>query len=148
MFLSLLSMLGGGVLRLLPELLSYLNRRQDNQHELNMLSHQVELEKLRQTGVAQMADIQQAIQLIQAHKEALSGQMQRTGFVVVDALNFLVRPIFAYWSLALYSVFKLSALSAQWPNIAAVYSADDFALLSGICSFYFVGRVFDKAALK
>ena len=145
MLMSLLSMLGGGLLRLLPEVLSFLNRKQDNQHELNMMSQQLELEKLRQVGVKQEGDINQVLALLDAQKQALTGQMQKTGFFFVDALNFLVRPVYAYWSLLLYSIFKLSTLKAAWPNIQAIYTPEDFALLSGIASFYFVGRVFDKS---
>jgi hypothetical protein len=143
--ISALSMLFGGLLRALPELMHYMNRKADDSHELAMMDKQMEMARLNKDAAHEAMDSQQILALLDAQKYALEGQFQKTGFRLVDALNFLVRPIFAYWSLALYTVFKLSELRAAWPNVGAVYTEADFALLGGIASFYFVGRSFDKA---
>ena len=155
MLLTLLSMLGGGLMRLLPELLSFLNKKTDNAHELAMLDRQFELEKTR--ADARMAELQvtgdytQALALLDTQKEALRGQMQRTGIKIVDALNFLVRPLTTYYMLILYGMFKVALFTVTvksgipvFDTIIRIYDAEDRAILSGILSFWFVGRVFEK----
>lgn len=155
MLLSILSALGGGLLRLLPEILGFLHKKEDNAHELAMLDKQFQLEQLRTDGrlreIETQGNFDQVIALLEAQKTALQGQMQKTGIRIVDALNFLVRPVVTYVLLTLYVLHKLGGaviLYASGTSLSAVfvqiYSPDDFALLSGILAFWFVGRVFDK----
>jgi hypothetical protein len=154
MLMTLLSMLGGGLMRLLPEVVALFNKRTDYGHELAMLDKQVQLENvraannLRQTEV--QGDINQALAVLQAQQSALTGQMQKVGVAWVDALNFLVRPLVTYYFLAFYGLVKAAtvvvALRAldPWTAIIQCWGADDRAVLSGILAFWFVGRVFDK----
>lgn len=155
MLLSILSALGGGLLRLLPEILGFLHKREDNAHELAMLDKQVQLEQLRTEGKLREIETQgsfdQVIALLEAQKTALQGQMQKTGIRIVDVLNFLVRPIVTYNLLALYMLHKIAGaviLYASGTPLSSVfvqiYTAEDMAMLWGILSFWFVGRVFDK----
>ena len=155
MILSLISMLGGGLMRLLPELIGFMNKKTDNSHELAMLQAQVELEKTkgdqqRQT-IGVQSDADQIIALLNAQKDALAGQMQKTGISFVDALNFLVRPVTTYYILFLYGAAKVAMLVVAyhggmdiWKAISSAYDAEDRAILSGILSFWYTGRVFDK----
>lgn len=154
MILTLLSMFGGGFMRLLPELIGLWNKKTDNDHELAMLAKQFDLEQTRtaakQAEIAQQGDIDQTLALLASQKEALAGQMQITGIKWVDALNTLVRPLTTYYFLALYGMAKIamfgiaSADKDVWHAIIQVYTPDDLAMLSGILAFWFVGRVFDK----
>jgi hypothetical protein len=154
MLTSLLSLLGGGLMRCLPELIGFFNKKADNAHELAMLEKQIELEKLsaadKLAASAQQGAMEQAIAAMTAQGEALKGQMQLTGIRFVDALNMLVRPITTYYFLAMFGIYKASLLMAavqqtsMWQAIISVYTADDAAMLSGILSFWFVGRVFEK----
>lgn len=154
MIATLLSMLGGGFMRLLPELVGLWNKITDNKHELNMLDRQIELEKTRGAEQRQtiqvQGDIDQAVALLGAQQAALTGQMQKTGFWFVDALNFLVRPITTYFFLCMYGAVKLSTMmialnsADSWHAILQTWNEDDGAILSGILAFYFVGRSFDK----
>jgi hypothetical protein len=155
MLLSILSALGGGLLRLLPEILNLLHKKEDNTHELKMLDKQFQLEQLRSDNKVREIEVQgnfdQVIALLEAQKTALQGQMQKTGVRIVDALNFLVRPVVTYVLLSLYVLHKLGGavmLYATGSSLSSVfvqiYSPDDFALLSGVLAFWFVGRVFDK----
>lgn len=155
MLASLLSLLGGGLMRLLPELVSLWNKKTDNAHELAMLDRQFELEKQRSADDRARAEIYARSALETGYLEtqavALEGQMQRTGIRKVDILNFLVRPIVTYYLLVMYGLFKLGNFAValqhgagKWEAILQVYTPEDFNLLSGVIAFWFVGRVFDK----
>jgi hypothetical protein len=157
MILSLLSMLGGGLLRLLPELLGFLNKKTDNAHELAMLDKQFQLEQFRSSAHMQeiqvQGDISTAMAMLDAQKEALKGQMQIVGIGWVDALNFLVRPLTTYYMLILYGTAKAAlfivAVQANhdiWNSVLQIYTESDRAMLYGILSFWYTGRVFDKKA--
>lgn len=155
MLISLLSMLGGGFMRLLPELLVFLNKKTDNAHELAMLDKQFELEKTRaQSRMDELhvsGDYSQALAFLDTQKEALKGQMQITGVKFIDALNFSVRPITTYYVLFLYGLAKVATFVTiqntgmnGWDALIHIYDSEDRAILSGILAFWFVGRVFDK----
>lgn len=155
MILSLITMLGGGLMRLLPELIGFLNKKTDNSHELAMLDKQFQLETTRAGArmdeIRYQGDAAEVLALLDAQKSALTGQMQKVGIWWVDALNFLVRPLTAYYMLALYGIAKVALFVTAWQTggnvwaaVLQVYDAEDRALLTGILSFYFVGRVIDK----
>lgn len=155
MLTTLLSLFGGGIMRALPELIGLWNKKTDNAHELAMLDKQIQLENTRAAArmdeIATQGDIDQVLKLLDAQKSALEGQMQKTGIKVVDALNFLVRPIATYYFLILYGLAKIAmfVLAIQagisgWEAILKLYDAGDRDILAGILAFWFVGRVFDK----
>jgi hypothetical protein len=157
MILSLLTALGGGVLRLMPEIFAFLNRKQDNAHELALMSHQIELARLQgdiaHEATVTQGEIDMALKSLDATASALQGQMQKTGFWFVDAMNFLVRPFTTYVLLAMYVAHKLGGAVILYgtnnslaATFVSIYTPEDFALLSGILSFWFVGRCFDKKA--
>jgi hypothetical protein len=162
---TLWGLLGGGIMRLLPELMAFFNKKTDNGHELAMMDKQIELENLRassnrQTLVDQGEQERATIEVkgneesilayLDAQKEALKGQMQITGNKWADALNFLVRPVVTYYFVLLYGFIKLAMIviafhqADQWQAVIGVWSSDDAGILSGILGFWFVGRVFDK----
>ncbi len=155
MLMSLLSMLGGGLMRLMPEVFAFANKSKDYAHELAMLEKQSELEKTRAAmkmeEVRFTAESEQALAIYDARKSALEGQMQKTGMRVVDAMNFLVRPVTTYYFLLIYGLAKLamfclavnSGLSG-WEAILRLYDEDDRSILAGILAFWFVGRVVEK----
>ncbi len=155
MILTLLSMLGGGLMRLLPEVISFMNKKTDNKHELDMMDKQLELQRSKSAddrATMQVAgDIATTIALMDAQKEALKSQMQLTNVWWVDALNFLVRPLTTYYFLLLYGASKIAMFVTAiygdvtgWEAILKIYDPEDRAILSAILSFWFVGRVIDK----
>lgn len=154
MILSLLSMLGGGLLRMLPELIGFFNKKTDNAHELAMLDRQFHLESTRAAArsheIQIQGDIDQTIALLDAQKTALQSQMQKVGIRWVDAINFAVRPLTTYYFLLFYGAVKVATLAVAlrmadpWVAIIQCWTPDDAAILSGILAFWFVGRVFDK----
>lgn len=154
MLMTILSMLSGGFLRALPELLGFLNKKTDNAHELAMLDRQFNLEQTRSAARVHEAEVQggieQAIALLNAQGAAVKSQMQKTGIRWVDALNFLVRPLTTYYFLICYGIVKTAMIviavraTDPWVAIIQCWSEQDAATLGGILSFWFVGRVFDK----
>lgn len=154
MLMTILSMLSGGFLRALPELLGFLNKKTDNAHELAMLDRQFQLEQTRASArvheVQVQGDIDQTIALLNAQSAAIKSQMQKTGIRWVDALNFLVRPLTTYYFLICYGIVKTAMIVIAvravdpWVAIIQCWSEQDAATLGGILSFWFVGRVFDK----
>lgn len=155
MLTALLSLLGGGMMRALPELIGLWNKKTDNAHELAMLDKQAELEKTRSDArmdeITTQGNVDEVLKLLDAQKSALEGQMQKTGIKVVDALNFLVRPLTTYYFLILYGLAKIAmfVLAMQagiggWEAILKLYDGSDRDILAGILGFWFLGRVFDK----
>ena len=95
-------------------------------------------------------DISQAVAMMTAQTEALRGQMQVVGVWWVDAANFLVRPLTTYYFLLFYGIVKMATIvvamraADPWVSIIQCWTDEDAAILAGILSFWFVGRVFDK----
>jgi len=163
--ITILSALGGGLMRIVPEALNFLNKRTDNSHELAMMDKQVALEQQRGKSrtdelaavhLATMSEtelkgsIDQTLGILSLQGEALRGQMQMTGNRIVDGLNFLVRPLTTYYFLGCYGMYKSAMLYAafqqadMWAAILQSYDGDDRAILSAILGFWFVGRSIEK----
>lgn len=156
MFMSLVSLLGGGLMRLLPEVFSFMNKASDNAHELAMIDKQIALEQAKSVAKQQEIAAQGAADLsvadVNALSEALKGQMQLTNMWLVDALNFLVRPATTYYLLAMYGLAKIAMYQVAlqhgvtgWDAILKVYDDEDRAILTGILGFWFVNRTIAKA---
>ncbi len=175
MILSLIGMLGGGAMRMLPEIMAFFNKKTDNDHELALLDRQVALEQtkaagqleiVKQQGVDALAQIganadrdaanssaTDALAMLDMQKAAMQAQMQKTGITWVDALNFLVRPLTTYYLLVLYGISKVALFMVAWHvnqdlwgAVLKIYDQEDRAMLSGILAFWYTGRVFDKKA--
>ncbi len=173
MLSTLISLLGGGLLRALPEIVNFFHKKEDNAHELAMLDKQIQLEQLqaqaKQQQIAAQGLVDQNLEQIKTAHDALQAQFQMLGDKfqtignrwvdginaltrsAVDVLNMLVRPATTYYFLAMFGAYKAALLKIAlgntdvWHAILQVYTPDDAAMLSGILSFWFVGRVFDKA---
>jgi len=162
---SLWGLMGGGLMRLLPELVSLWNKKTDNGHELEMMKLQLEMQRskagddrqtLRDQGeqdrltIGAKSDAETTLALLDAQKAALESQMKPLGIWWVDALNFLVRPLTTYYFLGMYGLVKLATImiairtTDPWSSIIKCWTLEDAAILSGILGFWFVGRVFDK----
>lgn len=86
MLLTLLSMLGGGALRLLPEVFGLLNKKADNEHELSMLDKQIALQNLENEGKKAVADAQAQAAESVADTQAASADHQADAAALQDAL--------------------------------------------------------------
>jgi hypothetical protein len=159
--------LGGGLLRLLPELISAWTNRQHKENAVELAkieadSSRAELEnklEIAKLGAANIeAEGKAAIDRAQAEAMVLAqtAQAQLTGVKWADALNLSVRPVCTYLMLALYVIFKLivirdAVIQAAGPSAATVTSLsrlvwddDDAAIFSAILTFWFVDSAIAK----
>lgn len=152
---TLLGGLLGGAFRLAPEILKWLDRNGERSHELSMQDKALEFEKLR--GAQRMgeiganADAAWNTGAIEALRDAVRGQGEKTGVAWADALSSSVRPVITYWFMALYCVAKTAAFvaavtaGAGWgAAILHAWTEADQALWAGVLNFWFLGRVFDR----
>ena len=113
---TLLGGLLGGAFRLAPEILKWMDRNGERGHELAMQDKALEFEKLR--GASRMAEIGASADAawntgaIDALKDAIRTQGEKTGVNWVDALSTSVRPVITYWFMALYCSAKVAAFAA------------------------------------
>jgi hypothetical protein len=153
---TLLGGLLGGVFRLAPEILKWMDRNGERGHELAMQDKALEFEKIR--GAQRMAEIGASADAawntgaIDALREAVRSQGQKTGVWWADALSASVRPVITYWFMALYCAAKTAAFvaaltaGAGWGvAILHTWTEADQALWAGVLNFWFLGRVFDRA---
>ena len=152
---TLLGGLLGGAFRLAPEILKWLDRNGERSHELSMQDKALEFEKLR--GAQRMGEIGASADAawntgaIEALRDAVRGQGEKTGVAWADALSSSVRPVITYWFMALYCAAKTAAFEAAvtagagWgAAILHAWTEADQALWAGVLNFWFLGRVFDR----
>ena len=152
---TLLGGLLGGAFRLAPEILKWLDRNGERSHELSMQDKALEFEKLR--GAQRMGEIGASADAawntgaIEALRDAVRTQGEKTDVAWADALSSSVRPVITYWFMALYCAAKTATVAAAvtggagW-GVAILYAwtEADQALWAGVLNFWFLGRVFDR----
>lgn len=150
--LELLSLLGGGVFRLLPEVIGFFNKKADADHEYKMTQLQLEIDKGRASQALDLAhinnDAAQSQADLQALSEALKGQSTPTGIKWIDGLSSSVRPVLTYWwCLGLYTASKAILAYLAWKagtdlaGMAKVILTEfDYNIVASMISFWFVDR--------
>ncbi|MVF24195.1 hypothetical protein EVC37_21675 [Methylocaldum sp. BRCS4] len=136
--------------------MEWLDRKGERGHELAMQDRLLAFEKLR--GAQRMTELGAAGEAawnsgaVEALREAVAAQGQRSGVRWADALSSSVRPVITYWFMALYCAAKTAAFvgavdaGVEWiPAIQAAWTDADQALWAGVLNFWFLGRVFDRA---
>lgn len=151
----------GGMFRLAPEVLKWLDRKNERAHELAMFDRQCDLEKAR--GDQKLAEIgaqrDAAIDsgAMEAFKAAIEQQtsMTKAAGGWVASLSASVRPVMTYYILALYGAAKTASLILAYQmnqNMAEVlvkaWGPDDMALLSGVINFWILDRTLAKRGLS
>ena len=135
MFSALFSFLGGSVFRMIwGEISSFVNKRQDHEHELTAMRLQAELDdkahqrtmdnlRLQNELGVKMVEVQRDAVVQQAEADAFTEAMKTafkpTGIAFVDAWNGVIRPcaatiVLVLWSLKLYGQgFKMEAYDME-----------------------------------
>jgi len=157
---GLLGSIFGGLFRLAPEVLKWLDRKNERQHELNMFSRQCELETLRgQQKLAEIGANREAavdVGVMDAFNSAIQQQaeMVKSAGSWVASLSASVRPVITYWVLFIWSFihvwFAYNAWLAGAPPaevFKTMMTADFSALLAGTINYWFLDRTLAKRGL-
>jgi hypothetical protein len=150
---TLLSGVFGGLLRLAPEAMKIFDRKNEREHELNMLKLENELAKTRSEAEIRQGDQQVNIKEFEAIAAAMEEQTKTSvaaGWLIA-AINALVRPITTYLFLGCYFLVKIALyqmalqVNADWQTVVvSLWTKDDISIFFMIISFWFVGRVYER----
>lgn len=159
---ALAGALGGGVLRLLPELLGIWRNSHDSGNALELaridleksraqLDNAVELAKWRHGESEASAQERLELTRAQAQLAAQRAQGERSGIRYIDALNLSVRPLVTFWLLFFYTMYKVivvyDALRQSIPvaSLAPVLRTDsDVEIFSGVITFWFLDQTLTR----
>ena len=157
---GLLGSIFGGVFRLAPEVLKWLDKKNEREHELAMFKNQCELEaqrgqqKLAEIGAQREAAVD--VGVMDAFNSAIQQQaeMVKAAGGWVASMSASVRPVVTYWVLLIYTFihiwFSYNAWVAGSPPIEifkTMMTPDFSALLSGTINYWFLDRTLAKRGL-
>lgn len=149
---TLLGTLFGGAFRLAPEVLKWMDRKNERAHEALMADKSAALEQAKAASAQRLAETNAAATIsaeeIHALIEATKAQAQMTGIKLVDGLNSLVRPVLAVqWLILLWPavvvagiVLAVQAGTDPITAIKAAWGVEEKAMASSIASFWLVDR--------
>lgn len=164
----MLEVLGGGVLgsligglfRLAPELLKFLDRKNERLHELKMFEQQCQLEQMRGSQKLQeigaVHNMAVDVGVLDAFKSAVEQQteMAKAAGGWVASLSASVRPVVTYWILGIWSFVHLWF---AWMGYRVgmdptgvfnlIMSADFAALVAGTLNYWFLDRTLKQRGL-
>ena len=150
---GLLGSIFGGLFRLAPEILKFLDKKNERLHELNMFRLQTDLEKMRGEFRVEEKYVDYSVQQLDTIKAAFEEQSEtaKAAGWFVAAVSALVRPGITWALFGMYATVKAAALAlafqtgADWKEVVtACWDANDFALLMMVLTFWFVGRSIEK----
>ena len=157
---TLIGSLLGGVFRMIPEFLKWLDRKDERKHELAMFDNQLKADTLKLEAGQKLAELEAnksiGIAEIQGLIAGVQAQAVKTGVKFVDGMSALMRPLITFWwVIVLYTV----AIGAQFilllqagiPGVEAVvrlWGVEEKALVSSIVGFWFVDRSLRKSGMK
>lgn len=157
---GVLGALLGGLFRLAPEILKFLDRKNERAHELGMFDRQCQLEAQRGAQRLQEIGAQHAMAVDTGVLDALKGAIEQQAEMVkaaggwVASLSASVRPVVTYWILAVWSFAHLWFAFTAWINgmspaevFKLVMSADFAALVSGTLNYWFLDRTLKQRGL-
>jgi len=157
---GILGSIFGGVFRLAPEVLKWMDKKNEREHELNMFKFQCDLEaqrgaqKLAEIGAQREAAID--VGVMDAFNNAITQQaeMVKAAGGWVASLSASVRPVVTYWVLFVWSFihvwFAWNAWLAGAPatEVFKTMMTPDFsALLSGTINYWFLDRTLSKRGI-
>jgi hypothetical protein len=151
---TLLGGVFGGLLRLAPEVFKLIDRKAERAHELSLLQAEMAFAQVKGEIAMRQADVQLQTAELDAMGAAIreqSATAQAAGSFVA-AISALVRPTVTYLFLALYAGVKLASYliaieqGGNWQQVlVSMWGKDDLAVFNMILSFWFVGRVYERA---
>jgi hypothetical protein len=150
----------GGLFRMAPEVLKFLDKKNERQHELLMFTRQCELETLRgQQKLAEIGAQREAaidVGVMDAFQSAIEQQatMVKAAGGWAASLSASVRPVVTYWVLFVWSFIHVWFAWNAWitgappVEVFKIMMSPDFsALLAGTINFWFLDRTLAKRGL-
>jgi hypothetical protein len=149
----------GGILRIIPEIFKWRDRKDERKHELAMQDKALEFQKLKGNQVVDEIEAKGQAEYdlagIEALTEAIKGQDKPSGIKWIDGLSHLMRPaITVQWVIVLYPVVIACGLYTMMQDteggmtilefakgLQSVFGPDEKAIVSGIINFWFLDRV-------
>jgi hypothetical protein len=157
---GILGSIFGGVFRMAPEVLKWLDKKNERSHELLMFSRQCDLEQLRgQQKLAEIGAQREAavdVGVMDAFNNAITQQaeMVKAAGGWVASLSASVRPLVTYWVLFVWSFIHVWFAWNAWLSGApatevfkTMMTPDFSALLSGTINYWFLDRTLAKRGL-
>jgi hypothetical protein len=150
---GLLGSIFGGLFRLAPEVLKFLDKKNERQHELSMFQLQTDLEKMRGEFKMEEKYVDYSIQQMDTIKEAFKEQAQtaKEAGWFASFITAVTRPGLTWIAFGVYVAVKAAGLTiafqtnANWAEVLTKsYDEDDFAMLNMMLTFWFVGRSIEK----
>ena len=157
---GLLGSIFGGIFRMAPEVLKWMDKKNEREHELNMFKFQCDLEQQRgQQKLAEIGAQREAavdVGVMDAFNNAITQQaeMVKAAGGWVASLSASVRPVVTYWVLFVWSFihvwFAWNAWLAGAPAVEVfktMMTPDFSALLSGTINYWFLDRTLSKRGI-
>ena len=150
---GLLGSIFGGLFRLAPEVLKFMDKKNERAHELSMFAMQTDLEKMRGQFKMEEKYVDYSSQQLETIKSAFQEQAEtaKAAGWFVAAISALVRPGITWALFGMYASVKAAALvmafqtGAPWTEVVSkVWDEDDFAMFNMCLTFWFVGRSIEK----
>ncbi len=139
--------LGAGA-RLVPEVLKWLDRKDERKHELAMQDKAAEMARIQGAQKLEEGNLQYDSKGLDALIESVKAQAQPSGVRWVDAMSSLMRPLITVqWVILLYPAYLVASMivagAATDPAgaLLKVFGADEKAIVAGIINFWFLDRV-------
>jgi hypothetical protein len=151
---TLLGGVFGGLLRLAPEAFKLFDRANERKHELAMVQAEMEFAKIRGEIAMRQTEAMMTMAEMDTMAEAFKeqGRTATAAGKLVAAVSALVRPIITYAFVGTYFLVKLAAYllaleqDGDWKEvIVKIWTQDDVTIMFMIISFWFVGRVWERA---
>ena len=150
---TLLGGIFGGVLRLAPEVLKLLDKKDERKHELSMLEKEMEFAKTKAEAYLRESEVQLAgtqLETLAAAFREQSETAQAAG-PIASTVSALVRPLSTYIFLALFAMVKVATYTlavsqgGNWAQVlTGMWGVDDMAAFNMVLGFWFVGRVYER----
>jgi hypothetical protein len=155
MISTILATIVGLLGSIVPDVFKQFQDRRDKAHELALAQLQVEQQK--QGHVQRLEEINTQADV--AEMMSLADRLpKRSGVRWIDGMNGMVRPVVAFWFMALYTFSKVGLfvsmiqsdpalpwLMKDWTQAAVLlWGAEDQAIFAAIISFYFGSRAMQR----
>ncbi len=157
---GLLGSIFGGLFRLAPEVLKWLDKKNERQHELAMFDRQCDLEAQRGAQKLQEIGAQHGMAVDMGVLDAFKGvidqqtEMAKAAGGWVAAISASVRPVVTYWILFIWSFVHIWFAWNAWlqgmppAEVFKVAMSPDFsALVGGTINYWFMDRTLAKRGL-